>query len=78
MSSENPDGDPMQQWRADVELRAAGGKRPIKRGRGSRAAAPGTWTAEGRLQCAGQLDIWACIAEAEHAPTADEFDDPAA
>ena len=56
----------VEQWRKDVEWRAAGGKRPVKRGgRGSRAAASGAWTAEGRVQCAGQLDIWQCIEVAE-------------
>jgi hypothetical protein len=56
----------IQEWRADVEHRAAGREHQVKRGTKPRnGIAPGTWCAEGRDQCAGQMDIWACIAAAE-------------
>jgi len=56
----------IEQWREAVEDRAAGRKHQVKRGTKPRnGKAPGTWRCEGRDQCADQMDIWACIAEAE-------------
>jgi len=51
----------LQAWREAVEARAAGLQRRIQRGTKSSTRAPGAWRAEGRDQCAGQLDIWQCI-----------------
>lgn len=74
----------IEQWREDAEVRAVGGKHEVRRGgRRSKDKSAGTWRCEGRDQCAGQMDIWGCIAEAEADRAAsdvpaDEFDDPAA
>jgi hypothetical protein len=65
VTSEN-ENHAIQQWREAVEHRAAGRKHQVKRGtRVGRGTAPGTWRCEGRDQCADQMDIWQCIADAE-------------
>lgn len=66
MSGDDAENHAMQQWREDIEVRARGGKHGVRRGtRVGNSKARGTWRAEGRDQCAGQMDIWGCIAESE-------------
>ena len=58
--------DLMSAWCDGVERRAAGAEHAVARGLGRRrvGTAAGAYRAEGRVQCAGQMDIWACLAEA--------------
>ena len=56
----------LAQWREDIEVRAQGGRHGVRRGtRVGKAKAADVWRAEGRDQCAGQMDIWGCIEQAE-------------
>jgi hypothetical protein len=56
----------IQQWRADVEHRAAGREHQVKRGTKPRTGtAPGMWRCEGRDQCKDQMTVWDCIAEVQ-------------
>ena len=66
MSATSQHEDPMSAWCAGVERRAAGAEHAVARGIGRRrpSTATGAYRAEGRVQCAGQMDIWACLAEA--------------
>lgn len=53
-------------WCAGVEERAAGRAHAISRGgRRVSGVASGSYHCEGRRQCAGQMDVWECIAAVE-------------
>ncbi len=77
-SSEVEHETAMRAWCAGIERRAAGTEHAIARGISRRrpGTAPGAYRAEGRVQCAEQMDIWACVAEAtaeaENESTPDE------
>lgn len=66
MKSKN-EHDALEKHLGEVEDRAKGRAHAVKRGPQSRPspAASGSWRAEGRTQCAGQMDVWECIQEVQ-------------
>lgn len=62
----SPEGQgAIQLWRDEIQIRASGGTHAVARGRRRARPAAGSWFCEGRWQHDDQMDIWACIDEAE-------------
>jgi len=62
--------DAIIDWRTKADMRARGQRCSDEVKRGPRhyqqkPDAAGSWRAEGRAQCAGQMDVWECIQGAE-------------
>ena len=58
--------DALEEWRDDVEQRAKGRQRAVRRGtKTGPGVAAGSWRCEGCWQPKDQMDIWECLDEVE-------------